>query len=155
MACDELLVTGNDAARGLGVAFAPDGRLAADVLTRLFPWHAQEVDDDPWQLLLWANGRMELPGRVRQSVWRWHCAPLSEWDGVAPSPRCSRQPLSRSRRRRRSRRHVPMDPAAVRQAGVSPTTINLFVYSVERAVRGSSGTAPSRRLSQNYQLIRL
>ncbi len=84
MACDELLVHGNDAARGLGVAFTPDGRLAADVLTRLFPWHAQGVDDDPWELLLWANGRVELPGRVRQSAWRWHCAPLSEWDGVGP-----------------------------------------------------------------------
>jgi len=84
MACDELLVHGDDAARGLGVAFTPDDRLAAGVLARLFPWHAQELDDDPWQLLLWANGRIELPGRVRQSVWRWHCAPLSEWDGAGP-----------------------------------------------------------------------
>jgi len=84
MACDELLVHGDDAARGLGVAFTPDDRLAAGVLARLFPWHAQGLDDDPWQLLLWANGRIELPGRVRQSVWRWHCAPLSEWDGAGP-----------------------------------------------------------------------
>ena len=84
MACDELLVHGDDAARGLGTEFTPDDRLADGVLARLFPWHAREPDDDPWQLLLWANGRIELPGRVRQSVWRWHCAPLSEWDGTGP-----------------------------------------------------------------------
>ena len=83
MACDELLVHGDDAMRGLGVPFTGDRRLAAAVLARLFPWHALGPDDDPWELLLWANGRMEVPGRVRQGTWRWHCAPLSEWDGAA------------------------------------------------------------------------
>jgi len=82
MGCDELLVHGDDAARGLGVPFTPDARLAAGVLARLFPWHTLGSEDDPWELLLWANGRIELPGRIRQSVWRWHCAPLSEWDGA-------------------------------------------------------------------------
>ena len=84
MACDELLVHGDDAMRGLGVAFAPDRRLAAAVLARLFPWHGLGPDDDPWELLLWANGRIEVPGRDRQVRWRWHCAPLSEWDGTGP-----------------------------------------------------------------------
>ena len=84
MACDELLVHGDDAARGLGVSFTPEDRLAADVLARLFPWHARGPDDDPWQMLLWANGRIELAGRSPQRKWRWHCAPLSEWDGMAP-----------------------------------------------------------------------
>ncbi len=84
MGCDELLVHGDDAARGLGVAFPRDARLAAAVLDRLFPWHTVEPDDDPWELLLWANGRIELPGRDRQKVWRWYCAPLSEWDGSGP-----------------------------------------------------------------------
>jgi hypothetical protein len=84
MGCDELLVHGDDAARGLGVPFTPDARIAAAVLARLFPWHTVGRDDDPWDLLLWANGRIEMGGRTRQSRWRWHCAPLSEWDGTGP-----------------------------------------------------------------------
>lgn len=84
MGCDELLVHGDDAARGLGVPFTPDRRLGAGVLARLFPWHPVGPDDDPWELLLWANGRAEVAGRARQSRWRWHCAPLSEWDGTGP-----------------------------------------------------------------------
>ena len=84
MACDELLVHGADAALALGSAFPSDKRLAAGVLTRLFPWHDVDPDDDPWEVLLWANGRIELPGRVRQVRWRWHCPPLSEWDGTGP-----------------------------------------------------------------------
>jgi hypothetical protein len=42
------------------------------------------VDDDPWRLLLWANGRIALGERPRLQRWRWHCAPLSEWDGQPP-----------------------------------------------------------------------
>jgi uncharacterized protein (TIGR03083 family) len=84
MACDELLVHGDDAARGLGVAFVPDPRLASGVLARLYPWHELGPRDDPWQVLLWANGRIDLSGRVHQGRWRWHCAPLSEWDGTPP-----------------------------------------------------------------------
>lgn len=74
MGCDELLVHGDDAARGLGVTFAPDPALAAAVLARLYPQH--EVGDDPWRTLLWANGRIDLGGRDRQTRWRWHSAPL-------------------------------------------------------------------------------
>jgi uncharacterized protein (TIGR03083 family) len=81
MACDELLVHGDDAARGLGAVFAPDRRLAESVLARLFPWHAVN-DDDAWDVLLWANGRLELPGREPQRRWRWHTPPLREWDGA-------------------------------------------------------------------------
>jgi len=84
MACDELLVHGDDAARGLGLACAPDARLASAVMARLFPWHAPDPGDDPWQVLLWANGRIDLEGRPRQTRWRWHGAPLSEWDGAVP-----------------------------------------------------------------------
>ncbi len=54
------------------------------VMARLFPWHALGPGDDPWQVLLWANGRIDLEGRPRQARWRWHCAPLSEWDGAVP-----------------------------------------------------------------------
>jgi uncharacterized protein (TIGR03083 family) len=84
MACDELLVHGDDAARGLGVSFGTDRRLAAGVLSRVFPWHALGPGEDPWGVLLWANGRRDLPGRDRQDRWRWHTPPLSEWDGATP-----------------------------------------------------------------------
>ena len=84
MACDELLVHGDDAARGLHVAFSPDRSLAAGVLRRLFPWHDAGPDDDPWEILLWANGRRDLRGRPHQDRWRWHTPPLAEWDGAVP-----------------------------------------------------------------------
>lgn len=79
MACDEMLVHTDDAARGLGVRFSPDAERAGRVLARLFPWH--EPGADPWRTLLWANGRIDLPGRPNQKGWKWHCAPLSEWSG--------------------------------------------------------------------------
>ena len=79
MACDELLVHTDDAARGLGLRFSPDPDIAARVLGRLFPWH--DPGDDPWQTLLWANDRVDLPGRPSQKGWTWHCAPLDDWDG--------------------------------------------------------------------------
>jgi uncharacterized protein (TIGR03083 family) len=85
MACDELLVHTADAARGLGVPFAPPAELAAATLARLFPWAPAGVE--PWPALLWANGRLDLPGQPRQVDWRWHCAPLEEWDGLNPAGR--------------------------------------------------------------------
>jgi hypothetical protein len=85
MGCDELLIHGDDAARGLGVAFRADRRLATAVLGRVFPWHELGPHDDPWEVLLWANGRRDLPGRDHQERWRWHSAPLSEWDGTEPA----------------------------------------------------------------------
>jgi hypothetical protein len=79
MACDELLVHTDDAARGLGLGFEPDRDRVARVLRRLFPW--APTDGDPWASLRWANGRIELHGRPRLQGWSWHCAPLDEWDG--------------------------------------------------------------------------
>lgn len=78
-ACNEILVHSADAAAGLDLAFEAPTDLVESVLHRMFPW--APTDTDPWQALLWANGRLDLPGRERQSGWRWHCAPLSEWDG--------------------------------------------------------------------------
>lgn len=78
-ACDEILVHTADAAGGLGLTFTPSPELAAAVLHRMFPWAPTDID--PWQALLWANGRLDLPGREHQSDWRWHCAPLSDWRG--------------------------------------------------------------------------
>jgi hypothetical protein len=34
--------------------------------------------------LRWATGRIVLPGREPVTSWRWHCAPLDEWDGAVP-----------------------------------------------------------------------
>jgi uncharacterized protein (TIGR03083 family) len=84
MACDELLIHTDDAARGLGVEFAPSRELCDRTLRRLFPWAPSGVD--PWDGLRWANGRIELPGHRRLPAgWRWHCAPLDEWDGTVPA----------------------------------------------------------------------
>jgi uncharacterized protein (TIGR03083 family) len=82
MACDELLVHTDDAARGLGLPFTPDRGLAGRVLARLFPWH--DRGDDAWQTLLWANGRIDLPGRPGQTGWTWLSTPLADWDGRQP-----------------------------------------------------------------------
>ena len=87
MACDELLVHTDDAARGLELPFAPPDPLARATVERLFPW--APPDTDPWPTLLWANGRTDLPGHPRQVRWRWHCAPLEEWNGLNPSGRDS------------------------------------------------------------------
>jgi uncharacterized protein (TIGR03083 family) len=85
MACDEFLVHTDDVARGLEVPFAPPPALARATLERLFPW--APADAEPWAALLWANGRIDLPGQRRQVDWRWHCAPLEEWDGLNPAGR--------------------------------------------------------------------
>jgi hypothetical protein len=52
------------------------------LLERLFPWH--DPGTDAWSTLLWANGRVDLPGAPQRRRWRWHCAPLAEWDGNPP-----------------------------------------------------------------------
>lgn len=85
MGCDEMLIHTDDAARGLGRSFEPSVDLARSTLRRLFPWAPSDLD--PWEGLRWANGRVELAGVGRISKWRWHCAPLTEWDGNDPSVR--------------------------------------------------------------------
>jgi uncharacterized protein (TIGR03083 family) len=80
MACDEMLIHTNDAARGLGLAFHPDPDLAAGVLHRLFPWVTSITD--PWEQLRWANGRTDFADQPLLGGWAWHCAPLEEWDGT-------------------------------------------------------------------------
>jgi hypothetical protein len=96
MAIDELVIHTHDIVAGLGDRFRPPSDLARTVLDRLFPWWPQEAD--PWEALLWANGRSSLPGRPNPGAsWLWHCAPLDEWDGTIPQwdrgangPRASR-----------------------------------------------------------------
>ncbi|MGH3717063.1 MAG: hypothetical protein ACRDT4_26920 [Micromonosporaceae bacterium] len=83
MGCDETLVHCWDAARGLGAEFDAPPALAERTVRRLFPWAPTGVP--PWPALLWANGRLDLPGRPRPATdWVWHCAPLREWDGTVP-----------------------------------------------------------------------
>lgn len=83
MACDELLIHADDAARGLGRTFRPPVDLSRKVLRRLFPWVMP--GDDVWARLRWANGRIALDGQDRLTGWAWHCAPLEDWDGTVPS----------------------------------------------------------------------
>ena len=86
MGCDEILIHTFDIAGGFGIDYRPPEDLSGRVLDRLFPWAKTEVgakvDAGNWDQLLWANGRKDLPGVTSQDeTWRWHCAPLSEWDG--------------------------------------------------------------------------
>ena len=83
MTCDELLVHTSDVGRGLEEPFAPSPDLPAAVVARLFPWAPEGIE--PWDVLLWANGRTELRGHGRLTEWRWHSRPLSEWDGTVPA----------------------------------------------------------------------
>jgi hypothetical protein len=83
MGCAELLVHTGDVAEALALRWAPPGELADAVLTRLFPW--AEPGGDPAGALRWATGRAALPGREQVTTWRWHCAPLEEWDGAVPN----------------------------------------------------------------------
>lgn len=84
MACDEILVHTDDIAVGLGSFFDPPADLCERVLDRLFPW--APADGSPWDRLRWANGRIAIPDHPRLGAdWRWHCAPLEEWDGTVPA----------------------------------------------------------------------
>jgi uncharacterized protein (TIGR03083 family) len=66
----ETLVHTWDIATALAAPFAPDPDLCADALARMFP--EVSTDADPWQSLLWATGRADLPGRPRrEGNWRW------------------------------------------------------------------------------------
>ena len=86
MACDELLVHSDDAARGLGVPFAPSRTsLVKATLTRLFPW--APAGADPWPALLWPTAASPSPAIRARPAGRWHCAPLEEWDGLNPADR--------------------------------------------------------------------
>ncbi|MEV0347917.1 hypothetical protein AB0H88_19275 [Nonomuraea sp. NPDC050680] len=71
-----------NASCGLEPEFVPSEEVALTTLRRLFPWAPGETE--AWKTLLWANGRADLPGQERQTGWRRHCAPPSEWDGTNP-----------------------------------------------------------------------
>lgn len=81
MGCDEMLIHGWDLAQGLGFEFAPPPAAAERTVRRLFPWAPGADEADPWQALLWANGRVDLPGHPPEKKWLWHNEPLDEWNG--------------------------------------------------------------------------
>ena len=79
MGCVEALVHGHDIAQGLGLDLNARRDVCGRVLARLFPNNpADLIDLDPWTVLLWATGRLDLPGRHRPENWRWRGAPLAE-----------------------------------------------------------------------------
>jgi uncharacterized protein (TIGR03083 family) len=79
MGCVEALVHGHDIAQGLGLALDPSRAVCTRVLARMFPNVVADLADlDPWTALLWATGRIALPGRPRVAQWRWHGAPPNE-----------------------------------------------------------------------------
>jgi hypothetical protein len=71
--CAEVLVHGTDVADALGLSWSPPGDVAAAVLARLFP----RVTDvpDPMAGLLWATGRLALPGQPQRTSWQYAMAP--------------------------------------------------------------------------------
>jgi hypothetical protein len=70
----ETMVHTYDVATGCGVEWTPDRPLCARVLARLMPDVDATTgpDGDPWRVLLWATGRIDLPDRPRRRQWRWH-----------------------------------------------------------------------------------
>ncbi|MFD4502183.1 GNAT family N-acetyltransferase [Streptomyces sp. NPDC058457] len=70
MGIAEVLLHTYDMTTGLELPYRPAEELAESVLTRLFP-HVQP-GPTPWQTLLWATGRGELPGRAPVTGWRWY-----------------------------------------------------------------------------------
>jgi hypothetical protein len=78
LGCHEALLHGNDIAQGFGRSLDPSRDVCRRVLARIFPQvPADLVGSDPWKALLWAGGRIELPGHPRQPAWRPHPAPLT------------------------------------------------------------------------------
>jgi uncharacterized protein (TIGR03083 family) len=76
MGCDEVLVHGWDITSGLGLALDPPSDVAERTLRRLFP--SAPTDTDPWETLLWANGRRNLGDLAPKKRWRWQCEPLAK-----------------------------------------------------------------------------
>lgn len=79
MGCVELLVHGEDVARGLQLALDPPREVCERVLARMFPEQAADIEGaDPWDALLWATGRIELADQERRTGWRWRGAPVED-----------------------------------------------------------------------------
>jgi hypothetical protein len=77
LGCNEALLHGNDIAQAFGLSLDPPRDVCRRVLARLYPPAQVDLGDvDPWASLLWAGGRVELPGRPPPGL-RPHPAPLT------------------------------------------------------------------------------
>jgi hypothetical protein len=78
LGCYEALLHGNDIAQGFGRALVPPRDVCRRILARIFPQAPGDLaGSDPWQALLWAGGRIDLPGHPQRPNWRPHPAPLT------------------------------------------------------------------------------
>jgi hypothetical protein len=71
----EVMIHTYDISQGLGHTWVGPQESSRRVLARIFP--DVEPVSDSWVTLLWAAGRIELPGRPRRSSWRWY----NDWSG--------------------------------------------------------------------------
>lgn len=71
MAVAETMLHGHDVGV-LDLGSAPV-TLAHRIIDRLLPDHAGQPD--PWDCLLWATGRLSLPGRADVTSWQWQVDP--------------------------------------------------------------------------------
>lgn len=77
LACNELVVHASDVARAHAESPAPPTPdFCRRLLARLFPVSPLEPREDPWQVLLWANGRPSRAQRPAQASWMSHPQPL-------------------------------------------------------------------------------
>lgn len=84
LACNELLVHTHDVASAHDEALTGDADLSQRLVVRLFPHDATRLGShEPWDVLLYANGRRALGALPRQATWRSRPAPhrRSEGDG--------------------------------------------------------------------------
>ncbi|MEU4619816.1 maleylpyruvate isomerase N-terminal domain-containing protein [Actinoplanes sp. NPDC023801] len=75
----ETLVHMHDVAAGLGLPWSPPEDLCDRSLRRLFRDVAATTTclGSRWTTLLWATGRLELPGRPRRENWKWDGTPAT------------------------------------------------------------------------------
>jgi uncharacterized protein (TIGR03083 family) len=83
MACAEILIHTDDAARGLGRSFEGDPDIAVRLLAQLM--RLSPEGQPAWDVLRWAHGRMELPDRPRPERWRWYLHPVEAREGAESS----------------------------------------------------------------------
>jgi hypothetical protein len=72
----ETLVHVHDVTQALDQDWSPPEYVCGRVLFRLFP--ELDVENCPWQTLLWATGRESGDGRPRRKKWRWDARPAAD-----------------------------------------------------------------------------
>jgi uncharacterized protein (TIGR03083 family) len=72
--CVEALIHGWDVATGLRLTFDPPRDVCERVLARMFP-DVRPTTNEPWTSILWATGRVALPGQATRPDWRWDATP--------------------------------------------------------------------------------